>query len=175
MYIIIFKMNEVNKLRHHSREYLMKFTNTTSLKELERVLSSNRTGTNLQYATAGYLFYNKKGVNLIKYDTLRRIWIEFVNAIESEDKNNPYYKVNYTIRSGMDKRSRERDLKKGILKDINKLINKLNVNLLFIAKETEVDYSSLYKFVKNDNLSALSLEKIHKILFYLRKLNNKLQ
>ncbi len=161
--------NNNNRKKYYSRAYMLKYINTTSLAKINDKLSNNREGTDLQYAVSGYLFYNKKNRDLIKYNLLRRIRDEFELAHNGKDKKNPYKKVDNSINNLMNKRIDEIDLKKGLAKDINKWIENLNVSLLYIANENNIDYSSLYNFIKKDKLSDLSLENAHKVLFYLRR------
>ncbi len=166
-------MSNTNKLKYHSKNYLLKYSNTTSLTKLESKLSSLREGSDFQYIVAGYLFYNKKNENLMKFDLLRKIRKEYEESITSKTKSSPYFKTNQHINNLTNKVKSEQALKSDMSKDIKKWISELNLSIRYIAKVNDIDYSSLYKFIRNDKYSDLSIQKAHKVILYLRRKSRK--
>ncbi len=163
------------KLRYHSKQYLLKFTKTTALSKLDNELSRLREGVNLQHVVSAYIYYNKENHDLLKYDRLRKIRNEYELAVSMKKTTSPYYKIYNSILSEMKRGDGEKDLKRGIAKDIRKWLDDLGISLLYVAEQNKVDYSSLHKFVKKDSMSELSLEKAHKILLFLRRLDAKIK
>ncbi len=157
-----------SKLSYFSKRYLNEFSNTTSLKKLNDVLSNSENGTRLQYVLAGYLFYNKNESNLIKYPQLKRIYKDFVDAINNDDKLNPYYKVNNSIKLMSDKKKKTNKFKADISIEIQKIIKRKKLSINFIAKEMNMNHSTLHRFVINKRYTEISQNKSYEILQYLK-------
>lgn len=173
--IVIYNNQEfrLETFKWHSKNYLKDFSDTVSLKKLEKALK-NIDGSRLQYVSGGYLYYNCPTINPIKYPALFKIRNDFEAALNEGNKLNSYWKVNHSLYVRAIKITMNNEAKEDYRNEIRSLIDEYNLSYSSISSSLNIDKGNLYRYVNNDLNSSLGLEKIievHKELSKLKENN----